>query len=200
MGAELGQGWLFGHPMTVPHVTSDTYETLDIRVAVDMVERDLTPYEVLAADRQPTRVDEAMFAAFAAHLMDITEARTDPFVMMIAGSDGSHLAGGRSARLRALSNKASLLLLLSGDPAVVAMRDLRVVPLPREDRLRDERVLAVISPFAASLLAARPLGDGTFDCLLSHDRSLVLRAARGLLDRATAPAGSPVPAMPVPPA
>ncbi len=188
MGAVLGQGWLFGHPMTVPYVNGDTCEPLEIRAAGEVVERDLTPYEVLAADREPTRIDEAMFNGLAAHLMDMAEARTEPFVMVLAGSDGAHLAGGRSARLRALGNKASLLLLLTGDAGLVAMRDLRVVPLERGDRLRDERVLALVSPFAAALLAARPLGGGTFDCLLSHDRSLVLRAARGLLDRATSPA------------
>ena len=188
MGAALGQGWLFGHPMTVPYIGEDsTCEPLDIRAVQDLVEQDLTPYEVLAADRAPTRIDEAMFNAFATHLMDIAEARTEPFVMVISGSDSAYLGGGRSARLRALGHKASLLLLLTGDPGLVATRDLRVVPLAPEDRLRDERVLALVSPYAASLLTARPIGDGTYDCLLSHDRSLVLRAARGLINRATEP-------------
>jgi EAL domain-containing protein (putative c-di-GMP-specific phosphodiesterase class I) len=191
MGAVLGQGYHFGHPMTVPVAKDERSEPLDIEWTDEPVDRVTTPYEALAADRAVSRVDAAMFDALATRLMDRAEAGVEPFVMLIAGTDTGYLAGGRSSRLRTLGSKASLLLLLTTATDLVATREQTVVRIEDGDRLRDERVLVVVSPYEASMLVAKPVEGGSFDCMLSHDRSLVLRAARGLVARAT-----PTPATP----
>jgi hypothetical protein len=186
MGAVLGQGYLFGHPMTVPVAAGELGEPLEVGAIDEPVDLETTPYEVLAADRIATRVDARMFDALATHLMDSAEARAEPFVLLIAGTDTRYLAGGKSSRLRILDNKASLLLLLTSNPELAASKDLQVVQLEQGDRLKDELALALVSPYSASMLVARPAEDDTFDCMLSHDRTLVLKAAASLLGR-TAP-------------
>jgi EAL domain-containing protein (putative c-di-GMP-specific phosphodiesterase class I) len=184
MGAVLGQGYLYGHPMTVPVAKGEQGEPLEVERTDEPVDLTTTPYEMLAADRTASRVDTAMFDALATRLMDRAEAGAEPFVMLIAGTDTGYLAGGRSSRLRTLGSKASLLLLLTTATDLVATREQTVARLEDGDRLRDERVMAVVSPYDASILVAKPV-EGGYDCMLSHDRSLVMRAARGMLARVT---------------
>jgi EAL domain-containing protein (putative c-di-GMP-specific phosphodiesterase class I) len=184
MGAVLGQGYLYGHPMTVPVAKDDQTEPLEVQGADEPVDLSETPYELFSKDRTASRVDAAMFDALATRLMDRAEASSEPFVMLIAGTDAGYIAGGRSHRLRALGTKASLLLLLTTATDLVATREQTVARIEDGDRLREERVLAVLSPYDASILVAKPV-EGGYDCLLSHDRTQVLKAARGMLARAT---------------
>src|SRR2546430_3109018 len=172
MGAILGQGVLYGHPMTVPVAKDDKTEPLEVLGTDEPVDLGTTPYELFARDRTASRVDAAMFDALATRLMDRAEASSEPFVMLIAGTDTGYLAGGRSSRLRTLGSKASLLLLLTSATDLVTTREQTVARLEGGDRLRDERVLAVVSPYDASILVAKPVEDGGHACMLSHDPRL----------------------------
>jgi hypothetical protein len=77
--------------------------------------------------------------------MDRAEASSEPFMMIVAGTDTGYLAGGRSSWLRTLGSKASLLLLLTTATDLVATREQTVARLEDGDRLREERVLAMLA-------------------------------------------------------
>jgi EAL domain-containing protein (putative c-di-GMP-specific phosphodiesterase class I) len=190
MGAVLGQGYHFGHPMTVPVAAVPPAQPLAVRAARPAPDPATTPYALLAGDHTPVRMDHGMFCSLAGYLMDGAEAATEPFVMVVVTSNSSFLSGGRASRLRSLGHKASLLLVLSTNTELVSTRDTAVGVLDAQDPLREELVLATMSLTASSMLVARPVEDERYDCMITHDRALVQSAMDNLLGRVvTAPPG-----------
>jgi len=130
-----------------------------------------------------------MLQNLAKLLEDSAEAADRPYVLLQTIPAGTTVTEARLSRLRELGKSASLLLVLAADQALAGARDLRIDTLRQDDPLRDEMVIAVLSPQMSSLLVATPAeGDTTgtmFDCLLTHDRTPVVRASRAMLDRVT---------------
>ena len=80
-----------------------------------------------------------------------------------------------------------------GLDAVAGADGVRAVDLAAGDPLLAEWNVIVVGPHFAGALLARDLGDGgddrqrRFDYLITHDRELVIRAARAMLRRITEP-------------
>lgn len=188
MGAMLGQGWLFGRPTTVPVAQVEPSEPLAVHTEHESGSLHGSPFTRLAKVQQPVRVDLAMFEALSKSILDNTEACGEPFVMVVGCPEGGYLGGGRSPRLRGLGRKASLLLVLTTNTDLVSGADISISLLEPADPLREELILAVMSLSGSSLLVGRKADDDRYECMLTHDRGLILRAMGDLLSRATSPA------------
>ncbi len=196
MGATHGQGYLFGRLTTVPAAGDGAVEPLRIP-EIEPFEQvcactlAVTPYALLAPGRTPMRVDLSMLDALGQRQVERAEAMAEPFVMIVVGTNNGFLGAGRLPKLRALSAKASLMLILATDRDVEPGRDAQVVALEAGDPLSGELGLLVWSQYGASMVAARPTPEGQYECLVGLESEPVLESIRNILCRfLTDPRGS----------
>ncbi len=215
MGAELGQGWMFGRPgplavegmsaLRLPRPTPRTHPRA----------RDMggTPFGLLSAGTPPQRATVPLVASMTRQL-ERQALLLDEQTVVLANVQNLESMTPRTRRRYESLAAVSALTAVTG----VGM-PLRPVPgvlgtsLAPGDPLADEWVVTVVGPHFAAALAARDVaaGDGApaagngpagparrLDYVLTYDRQRVLDAAGLLLDRVrpspapTEPAGATV--------
>ena len=196
LGATYGQGWLFGRPGPLPVSSLVPSEPFPLLTA----EKDhgrATPFEVVAAARSTERIAKRLLLPMSHHLEDQARAGGEPAVVLGCFQHERFYTPATRRRYDTLAGATALAgalgvgLDLGSDSAV------RSANLSPFDPLCDEWNVIVVGPFFAAALVARDLGDDgpdserRFDFAITHDRSLVLAAARAALQRVTASEGLP---------
>jgi DICT domain-containing protein len=113
-------------------------------------------------------------------------------VILSAFQTAERFTPASAVRYEQLATRCSLVAALGiGLPAEPAP-GVRGATIASNDALADEWSVVVVGPHYAAALVARDLGDDgpddrrRFDHVVTHDRALVVAAARSLLDRIVA--------------
>lgn len=184
MGAALGQGYSFGRPLTLP-VAADSQEPLDIPQLYEKPDATMSPFETLKrSGRTPTRSAGSTLRALGLHLDSVVAAEGDPVVVVMC--DGLGISGSAYGELRSLVRRSSLAVMLTHGPAARAVPKLHTLALADDDPLQGEMIMAVVGANSAALLTfRRPEGETEgWEYYLTYDRAMVIRASRGMLQRA----------------
>jgi EAL domain-containing protein (putative c-di-GMP-specific phosphodiesterase class I) len=186
LGAELGQGWLFGRPAEADTVLAGA-PGLTLRTPPRTWAPSATPYEIAASDLVPKIADKPLLLQLSTFLESRARRDAGSAVVLSAFQQTGNLTPPTVRRYRDLVSAGALVIVLArGRSAPDLAPDLHAVDLADDDPLAGEWAVAVISADFAALLAARELGSTSgrqFEYVLSHDRRLVLEGAHSLVAR-----------------
>ena len=189
LGADWGQGWLFGRPGPLPATPADgagprplraqSREGADPRVRTD-------PFSLLAGHRKGTATTEAGVVA------ELRRACVD--ALTLSGSSLLVVSLGRAALappdvvalLSRLREVCALVVVLAGEPGLVPDPAVRTTVLADGDPLRADASVVLLAPERASAFHARQAADGSWTARRTSDPQEVGESVRSLLAR-TAP-------------
>ncbi|HEY8533590.1 MAG TPA: EAL domain-containing protein [Micromonospora sp.] len=191
MGAVIGQGWYFGHPGPLPEHATPVREPLRIESARPLspvtLDRVPTPFETVAAVRPVSRTTKELLIPISRYLENKADESLEPPVLLACFQHERHFTPAVAQRFSRLARHAPFIAVLAAGLTAEPAPGVRGTPLATDDRLCGEWNVIVVSPHYAAALVARDLGDDgadaerRFDYVITHDRSLVLEAARSLM-------------------
>jgi EAL domain-containing protein (putative c-di-GMP-specific phosphodiesterase class I) len=190
LGADLGQGWLFGRP-----AEADTFPLgargLTLNAPVRTWAPSATPFEIAASARTAKIAHKPLLLELSLFLESRALRDAQSAVILSTFQEGENLTSATVRRYRELvASGAVAIVLAEGIGAAGALPDMHSVDLAADDPLTGEWDVAIISTDFAALLAAREVQGGSarqFEFVLTHDRRLVLEAAHSLLARLDRP-------------
>jgi EAL domain-containing protein (putative c-di-GMP-specific phosphodiesterase class I) len=184
MGATVGQGWYHGRPAKLSP-DADAGATLPFIAPPRHAER--TPFEIIGARRPLTRTTKSQLMPMSRHLEALAgEGRQAP-VLLACFQEARHFTPTTARRFERIARQSPLVAALGVGLDDEPVPGVRGACLGDDDALRGEWNVIVVGPHRAAALVARDLGDTgpdaerRFDFALTHDRDLVLEAARPLL-------------------
>ncbi|WP_433292340.1 sensor domain-containing phosphodiesterase [Actinoplanes sp. CA-030573] len=184
MGATVGQGWFFGRPGPLPRgVRAGSRLPFLPPPRSD----DRTPFEVVAARRPVAQATKAQLMPMSRHLEAVAADGREPCVLLACFQEARHFTPGTARRFARMAARGPLVAALGAGLDDEPAPGVRGACLGEDDTLRDEWNVLVIGPHRAAALVAHDLGDDgpdrerRFEFALTHDRGLVLEAARSLL-------------------
>jgi EAL domain-containing protein (putative c-di-GMP-specific phosphodiesterase class I) len=184
-GATYAQGWRYGRPEPLPAEVKAPHVPFPLLQRPETA-RPPTPFELISARRKPEVNEKRVLVQVSKYLEDqaIKEA---PVVVLACLENAEFLAGETLARYGRIGAgavlTAALAVGLSPDrvpPGVMA------TPLSPWDPLSREWDVLVLGPHFNGALVARACADGStgafrrFEYVVTHDRELVVLAARAL--------------------
>jgi EAL domain-containing protein (putative c-di-GMP-specific phosphodiesterase class I) len=188
LGARFGQGWLFGRPGRLPREIAAP-ATLAPISGSSPVPSSASPFRVVAAERSTIVGDKPLLLSFSRQLEYQAESFGREVVVLATFQDERFFTGSSARRYEELARHAVLVgafgVGLSASPAP----GVRGVALDKSEVLRGEWNVIVLSPHFAAAFVGRDLGDEgpddsrRFEFAITHDRKLVIQAARTLLLR-----------------
>lgn len=192
MGATVGQGWHYGRPAPLPgHATPVT----SLPLLAAPVDDPRTPFEIVSAVRPVTRTTKSRLMPMSRHLEALAGDGPEPPVLLACFQDARHFTAATAARFSRVAAYSPLVAALGtglDDEPALGVRGACL----SGDRLNGEWNVIVLGPHRAAALVARDLGEDVaesqrgFEFAITHDRALVVRAARTLL-RHIAPVRTP---------
>jgi EAL domain-containing protein (putative c-di-GMP-specific phosphodiesterase class I) len=196
MGATVGQGWRFGHPGPLP-LAAPSGAGSPFVTQVAGPQDDRTPFAVVSSKRPVRRTTKADLMPLSRHLEALALEGPEPPVLLACFQHSRHFSAATARRFTRIAAHSPLVAALGEGLTPIPARGVRGADLAFGDLLRGEWNVIVVGPHRAAALVAHDLGDGgtdgnrRFDFALTHDRPLVIEAARSLL-RNLAPAHTPV--------
>jgi hypothetical protein len=187
MGATLGQGWLFGGPGPLPdEVTSPQHPLQPFSSSDPLVD---SPFSMAARVRTPIASNRALLAATSHHLENEVLHTPGRAVLLSSFQVAANFVPDIRRRYERLARRTVLTAAFGRGMPTRPGEGIRGVDLDPADPLcREWTVLALGSHLSAALMARRvdgsePDGPGKFEAIITHDRGLVVSAARSLLAR-----------------
>ena len=194
LGADYGQGWWFGRPDPAPVVPAQVAR-LPL-LGSRRHERDRrTPLEVVSTTKELAVGDKRMVWSMTRLLEDQVFALQDALLLVNVGR-ARLITAGVEPRYAELAGAATFTAALGVDLPDPLAPGVRRTVLDPEEPLAREWDVVVIGPHFAGALVARDLEDEGPDLVrryafaITHDREVVLQAARALLRRVTPAATS----------
>jgi EAL domain-containing protein (putative c-di-GMP-specific phosphodiesterase class I) len=204
LGATYGQGWFYGRPADLPDFTTavaseappampglavpaaghDVPTTSGTRTRPDLA---ATPFTVISAVRRPVPAEKRHLLAMSHQLEDHAAGLGSASVLLSTFQGGANFTPATKRRYERLVPATSLLAAIGVGLPEVPLVGVRGANLSETDPLREEWDVVVVGPHYAAALTARDRGDTgpdrhrRFDYVITHDRDLVLEAARTLL-------------------
>jgi EAL domain-containing protein (putative c-di-GMP-specific phosphodiesterase class I) len=188
MGAELGQGWLYGRPEPLPseHVASP----ISLREWVDRPRPPLSPWELVRSAPSLRRARRPLLDAMSLHLERQVFAGDDATVLLGAFQQAAYFNARTARRYERLAASAFRVAVLAADVGPEPAGGVLGRALGPGDPLLHEWTVVVVSPHFAGALIAHDVGDRgieaerRFDYVVTFDRDIVLEAAGSMLRRA----------------
>jgi EAL domain-containing protein (putative c-di-GMP-specific phosphodiesterase class I) len=187
MGATLGQGWLFGRAAPLPDDLPVPARPL--RLPSPVKERADTPFIMASRVRSPVASNRDLLAATSHHLENEVLDTSGKAVLLSSFEVAANFTPGIRRRYERLAQHTVLAGVLGQDMLTHPGLGLRGGDLDSDDPLcREWTVIVLGSQLAAALIAHRidnslPTGAGQFAAIITHDRDLVVAAARSVLSR-----------------
>jgi EAL domain-containing protein (putative c-di-GMP-specific phosphodiesterase class I) len=188
MGATLAQGYRFGHARPLGRQRDGGGTRLALRG-----ERGGGHSAHAAADddRLPLRVArKPVVAAFARHIEEQARHAVDHPIVLTALQRAQNISDASRELYQDLAATSPLVVVLGRDMPADLGRGVRGVDLSPDDPLCQEWVVVTLGADTCRALVAREIRgperhdhDRRFEFLVTSDRALVTRAARGLLAR-----------------
>jgi EAL domain-containing protein (putative c-di-GMP-specific phosphodiesterase class I) len=186
LGATYGQGGRYGGPGPLPRSVSVSRDVIPLRQRPQRLDGS-TPFETLSAHRAPQRATRTMLARIPEYLEAQCETSQEPRVLLACFQDNRVFTAAQRERYDDLAAANVLTAVVGDDLPEHAEPGYRIAPLTPLSRMRREWAVILVSPTHASAFAARDCGDlgrdgaRRFDYVYTHDRDLVVAAARSLL-------------------
>ncbi|MBM7415464.1 MULTISPECIES: EAL domain-containing protein [Nocardiaceae] len=196
LGATLGQGWLFGRPAALPSDTSRRRDVLERTPSVVSRRRSSAGSAVpevpsdLFEEIAPLVGRKAFVLSMARQIEDHARGAVDPLIVLSAFQRARWFAPNVVDRYADLATLhpfiAALGVGLPDEPAP----GVRGAALDATERFSGEWTVTAVGRHYFAALIARDLGDvdvpdadRRFEFILTHDRRLVVSAARSLMRR-----------------
>lgn len=202
LGAQLGQGWLFGRPAAPPPPAAAVAGlVLPAPSAVTAAET-TSPFTLLPAGTPLRRAPKALLIELSKQLEREAMRLGDTCVVASTFQFARHFTPATRSRYRDLADRVGFVCALGEDLPETPLPGVRGAALDPQDPVRGEWDVVVLAPHFAAALLARDLGDTgpererTFEYALTYQRTTVSAAARSLLSR-VAPRTAAVPELPV---
>jgi EAL domain-containing protein (putative c-di-GMP-specific phosphodiesterase class I) len=186
LGATYGQGWLYGRPGALPSSTPTPRKPFPILRAPDMT-RAQTPFEIVSAVREVARTTKSLLLPMSRHLEEQALSGGEMLVILGCFQDAERFTHRTKMRYSALASRTALTAALGVGLPEFPAPGVRGIRFDADDRLHNEWNVLVIGPHFAAGLVAMDCGDDgddrerRFDYAITHDRQLVLAAARALM-------------------
>jgi diguanylate cyclase (GGDEF)-like protein/PAS domain S-box-containing protein len=177
LGARLGQGYYFGRPTPIPVLPTRSAE----------LSSSATPWPMVAGSPSIRRADKSLLLALSRHLE--RQAVTAGGVVLATFQSHELFSPVAAARYSTLAQDNAFVAVFGQGIPDVPSPGVRGVVLEADEPLRSEWDVVVLGPHFAAALLARDLGDDgpdeerRFDYVVTHDRDLVVAAARSLMAR-----------------
>jgi EAL domain-containing protein (putative c-di-GMP-specific phosphodiesterase class I) len=188
LGATYGQGWLYGRPAALPAGTPAPDRPFPMLRPPDM-ERIRTPFEIVSAQRLASRSTKSLLLPMSRHLEEQALSGGGSHVILGCFQEAAHFTPFTKERYTELAAATALTAALGVHFPDVPAPGVRGVRFKAADALRNEWDVIVVGPHFAAALVALDCGDSgddrqrRFDYVITHDRALVLAAARSLMHR-----------------
>jgi DICT domain-containing protein len=150
-----------------------------------------TPFEA-TMHRRLSRASERLLLPMSIHLEHKALDAAEPAVLLACFQNAARFGDAAQSRFSRLAARAAFTAVVGRDMPSRPGPGIRGARLSPGDPIAEEWTLIVLGPhFAGALLAKECSPDGTpadrmFDFLITHDRDLVIAAARPLLKRVLA--------------
>jgi EAL domain-containing protein (putative c-di-GMP-specific phosphodiesterase class I)/DICT domain-containing protein len=189
LGAQLGQGWLFGKP-------ADTLSPLPIASATlpahaPWRSERVSPFSVLPAETPLRVARKDLLIELSKKLEREALAHGEAAIVIAAFQHVRHFTTPTARRYAALAETTSFVCALGAGLPEEIIPGVRGAPLASDDPLLGEWDIVVLTPHFAAALLARDLGDNgadlerRFEYALTYRRATVVRAAAALISRVT---------------
>lgn len=184
LGATLGQGWLFARPGPldgVPPCSAPVRLTTPPPAAP-------TPFS-LVDDSPRKRIGYKETLLGMSHHIESLASKDSDFVLLSAFQSAERFTPGTAMRYERLARFCALVGALGVGMHDEPVSGVRGANLDRDDDLADEWTVICVGPHYAGALIAKDCGDDgpdddrRFEFVVTHDRALVLAAARSLMSR-----------------
>jgi EAL domain-containing protein (putative c-di-GMP-specific phosphodiesterase class I) len=184
LGATLGQGWHFGRPGPLPAARTEVHAIkLTALGAVPS-----TPYSLVERSERLRIGRKSVLLGLSRHLESLGHKDGD-LVVLGAFQTAERFTVGTRRRYERLGRHCALVGALGIGMPTDPASGVRGAALADDDDLAGEWTVVVVGPHYAGALIAKDCGDDglemdrRFEFVVTHDRSIVLEAARSLLDR-----------------
>lgn len=197
LGASLGQGYLFGHPQFADVVAQDDVTEAAI-TALEAVPpqpaRLCRPFDVVTqnCDRRVRTARKEILTSLSHHLERQAADTVDPPMVLTVLQDRRHLTVHTRRRYEHLTMHSPLVAVFGCGLIDEPIPGVRGIALDAADPLCLEWTVITLGARTAAALIARELpaansvsvdNDRLFEFVITHDRPLVIAAARTLLRR-----------------
>lgn len=191
VGATFGQGWHYGEPTMLGSGNSTPRAVFPL-ISVPTMDTTASPYAIVSSACQTAIIEKRFLVPLGHFLEDQVDKDGIPALLFVCHQSDRAMSKCETDRLVGLVERAAFTVgigprldLLEG--CVKA----RLFQAPPSDPISEEWAVIVLGARYAAALVARDLGDGgpdayrRFTYSITHDRSLVIEAARGMLRRVT---------------
>ncbi|MFC3689980.1 diguanylate cyclase domain-containing protein [Aquipuribacter hungaricus] len=222
LGAQLGQGWMFGRPQPGP---AEGYGTGSLELPAPASGHDpgaTSPFALLPVGTVLRRSPKALLIEVSKQLEREAMRLGETAVVASTFQEARHFTPATTGRYRDLVDRVGFVCAVGEDLPDEPVPGLRGASLAPTDPVRGEWDVVVLAPHFSAALLARDLGDTgpdadrMFEYALTYSRGTVVAAAQALLSRVaprttaslrpqagvagptgpTSPAGSPTTAQP----
>ncbi len=185
-GATYGEGWRYGRPDVLPqreHIPRAPFPFLRTEEA----DASATPFQVVHQHRESVPTDKQALTRISSVLEHRALSNGAPFVLLACIQDGGELTRDARIHYEGLARQAAFTALFGTDMGGVRLPDAQVVDVPVRHALAKEWNVIVVGPSYTAAVVAQDLGDSgdtryrRYDHIVTHDRDLVVEAARSLL-------------------
>jgi EAL domain-containing protein (putative c-di-GMP-specific phosphodiesterase class I) len=197
LGADLGQGWLFGRPGPLPaDAVLPPLRSLLANRRTDS-EGAGTPFELLSAVRPVRRGTKGLLLRMSRGIEEQARTEGDSVVLLSTFQEASFFTDATRRRYRQLAKTSALVGALGVGLPNAPEPGVRGASLRPSEPLRGEWDVCLVGPYIAAAFAGRDLGDAgpdlerRFDFVITHDRDHVITATRALMRRLSADAAAP---------
>lgn len=196
LGASLGQGWLFGRPGPLRAERSwhqPSPAAGNQRPIKHIAE---TPWSLVTDSPRRRRTTKALLMPMSHHLEQAAIHNDHGAVVLASFQHARYFTPNTVDRYTRLSSRCNFVAALGAEMTEQPAPGVRGASLPDWHPLCGEWSVVVIGPHYAGALIARENDgpatdmDRSFDYVVTHDRGLVIAAARTLMQYITTPVGA----------
>lgn len=187
LGTSLGQGSRFGRPERLSRSAASRMRPGAPLFGPQPPIGGNTPAEIAFAEREPEIAAKAALLAISRRLEERALALREPAVVLGTFQSAARFAPATAARYAALARQSEFVAVFGEGVKLEPAPGVRGASLDAGEVLAGEWDVIVVAGTFAGALIARDLGDGgpdlerRFAFTVTHDRALVLRAARSLM-------------------
>ncbi|MCW2779266.1 MAG: hypothetical protein JWN17_2991 [Frankiales bacterium] len=191
LGATMGQGWLFGRPGPLPRQLRRPREVVRL-LRPQPLPHGTTPFGLVAGRADVRTASKKLLLPMSKHLERRAMTDGEPPVVLSTFQSREHFTARSAGRYARLTRRCALVAALGVGIGTRPVGEVRGAEVAADDALAREWDVVVVGPHYAAALLARDQGDvgpdgaRRFSFVVTHDRDLVLQAARALLLRVVA--------------
>jgi EAL domain-containing protein (putative c-di-GMP-specific phosphodiesterase class I)/DICT domain-containing protein len=205
LGATVGQGWHWGRPGALPRAGDEQSKApaggpspFALREpSPSEPATSVSPYDTLVGARSATDGSAELLSAISRQLERHAAGLGGEAIVLGAFQHGRNFTAPARRRYRTLAEQGALVAAIGEQMGLRPTAGVRGADLADGDALREEWVVVVLAPHFAAALAGKPTAvavkseandddapaEHPYSYVLTHDRDLVIAAARVLLDR-----------------